>query len=109
MKYFVTTQNLFDPAVVSVDFFDDGGLYAEGELPMKATVTNYGNTEMDFDVEASILYALPTQLNCGPLHLMVIRKHVVKPLKIHKNLYILMMIAMGKEILLTILIFQIQG
>ena len=34
---------------------------------MKATVTNYGNTEMDFDVEASILYALPTQLNCGPI------------------------------------------
>ena len=35
LKYFVTTQNLFDPAVVSVDFFDDGGLYAEGELPIE--------------------------------------------------------------------------
>ncbi|CAI8242600.1 MAG: Uncharacterised protein [Methanobacteriota archaeon] len=66
MKYFIETQNLFDPAVVSVDFFDDGGLYAEGDLPMKATVTNYGNTEMDFDVQATILYALPTQLDCGP-------------------------------------------
>ena len=67
LKYFVTTQNLFDPAVVSVDFFDDGGLYAEGELPMKATVTNYGNTEMDFNVEASILFAVPSQLYCGPV------------------------------------------
>ncbi len=66
LKYFIQTQNLFDPGVVSVDFFDDGGLYAEGELPMKATVTNYGNTEMDFDVQATILYALPTQLMCGP-------------------------------------------
>ena len=54
LKYFVTTQNLFDPAVVSVDFFDDGGLYAEGELPMKATVTNYGNTEMELRKMSSI-------------------------------------------------------
>ncbi|RAH14343.1 MAG: hypothetical protein CMB56_005490 [Methanobacteriota archaeon] len=66
LKYFIETRNLFDPAVVDVEFFEDGGLYAEGELPMKATVTNYGNTEMDFDVEATILYASATVLKCGP-------------------------------------------
>ena len=66
LKYFIQTRNLFDPAVVNVEFFEDGGLYAEGELPMKATVTNYGNTEMDFDVEATILYASASVLDCGP-------------------------------------------
>ena len=62
---YIQTLNIFDPAMVEINSFDPGALYAEGALDIDATVAHYGNTEVDFDVEATVLSATPNDVDCG--------------------------------------------
>ena len=63
---FITTLNIFDPAMVSIDSFSAGASYAEGYQDIIATVAHYGNTMVDFEVEATIYSAVPNDIDCGP-------------------------------------------
>ena len=63
---YISTLNIFDPSVVSIDSFEPGATYAEGVQDIIATVAHYGNTRVDFDVQATIYSAMPNDINCGP-------------------------------------------
>ncbi len=62
---YVTPFNLYDPTVESIDFFKPGGLYAEGIFDIGVTTNNYGNTPVDFDIEATVYSATPSDVYCG--------------------------------------------
>ena len=48
-----------------IEYFNPGGLYAEGVFDIDVTTNNYGNTEMDFDIEATVFSATPSDGYCG--------------------------------------------
>ena len=66
LKFFFSTLNLFDPAVVEILNFKDGaGNVAEGEKLIEAVVEHNGNTAVDFDVSAYVEKATALQVKCG--------------------------------------------
>ena len=62
---YVTPFNLYDPTVESIEFFKPGGLYAEGIFDIGVTTNNFGNTPVDFDIEATVYSATPSDVYCG--------------------------------------------
>ena len=62
---YVTPFNLYDPVIESIDYFKPGSLYARGIYDIAATTNNYGNTEVDFDIEATVYSATPSDVYCG--------------------------------------------
>ena len=62
---YLTPFNLYDPAVEGIDYFKPGGLYAEGIFDIGVTTNNWGNTLVDFDVEAKVFTATPSDIYCG--------------------------------------------
>ena len=62
---YITAFNIFDPAVMKIDSFNPGGLYAEGNFPIEVMVEHLGNTNVTFDLEAKVYSALPTDVYCG--------------------------------------------
>ena len=62
---YITPFNLYDPTVEGIEYFNPGGLYAEGMFDIDVTTNNYGNTEMDFDIEATVFSATPSDVYCG--------------------------------------------
>ncbi len=62
---YVTPFNLYDPAVESIEYFNAGGLYAEGLFDIEVTTNNWGNTPVDFDIEATVYSATPSDVYCG--------------------------------------------
>lgn len=62
---YIKTLNIFDPAMVEIESFNPGGLYAEGPLDIDAKVSHYGNTEVDFEVRATVKSASPNDVDCG--------------------------------------------
>ena len=62
---YVTPFNLYDPAVEYIDFFKPGGLYAQGLYDISATTNNWGNTAVDFGIEATVYSATPSDIYCG--------------------------------------------
>ncbi|MEK9695996.1 MAG: hypothetical protein VW270_09535, partial [Candidatus Poseidoniales archaeon] len=62
---YITAFNIFDPAVVGVESFRSGGLYAEGLFPIEVKVEHLGNTNVSFDVEATVYSASPADVYCG--------------------------------------------
>ena len=62
---YITAFNIFDPAVVEVESFKSGGLYAEGNFPIEVLVEHLGNTNVSFDLEATVYSALPSDIYCG--------------------------------------------
>ena len=62
---YVTPFNLYDPVIESIDYFKPGSLYARGVYDIAATTNNYGNTEVDFDIEATVYSATPSDVYCG--------------------------------------------
>ena len=62
---YITPFNLFDPALERIEDFQPGGLYAQGTYPITATTNNWGNTEVDFDITATVFTADPSDVNCG--------------------------------------------
>ena len=62
---YVTVFNLFDPAVVEIEDFNPGGLYAEGNFPINVKVEHLGNTNVTFDLEAKVYSAIPADVFCG--------------------------------------------
>jgi len=62
---YVTPFNVYDPTVESIDYFNPGGLYAEGTFDISAVTNNYGNTPVDFDIEATVYSATPSDVYCG--------------------------------------------
>lgn len=65
LVFYLQTLNVYDPAVVNFDGFEPGALYPEATMPIDVTVAHYGNTVVDFDIEASIKSANPDDINCG--------------------------------------------
>ena len=63
---YVTTLNLFDPAMLSINNFEAGRLYAEGGTPIEVDIAHYGNTPLDVDVTAEVFIAEPSDVLCGP-------------------------------------------
>ena len=62
---YITAFNIYDPAVMKIDSFNPGGLYAEGNFPVEVKVEHLGNTNVTFDIEAKVYSALPTDVYCG--------------------------------------------
>ena len=62
---YISTSNNFDPGIVSIEDFQPGGLYAEGNFPINVLVEHLGNTNVTFDVEARVYSAIPTDVYCG--------------------------------------------
>ena len=62
---YLTPFNLYDPAVEGIDYFKPGGLYAEGFFDIGVTTNNWGNTLVDFDIEAKVFTATPSDVYCG--------------------------------------------
>ena len=62
---FLTPFNVYDPAVEGIENFRAGALYAEDTFDIVVTTNNWGNTEVDFDVKASVFSALPSDIYCG--------------------------------------------
>ena len=62
---YVTAFNIYDPAVIGVESFKPGSLYAEGNFPVEVKVEHLGNTNVTFDLEATVFSALPTDVYCG--------------------------------------------
>jgi len=62
---YVTAFNLFDPGIVQIEDFRPGILYAEGNFPINVKVEHLGNTNVTFDVEATVYSAIPTNVTCG--------------------------------------------
>jgi len=62
---YITAFNIFDPAVMGIESFNPGGLYAEGNFPIEVKVEHRGNTNVSFEVEAKVYSALPTDVYCG--------------------------------------------
>lgn len=62
---YVTPFNLYDPTVESIEYFKPGGLYAEGIFDIGVTTNNFGNTPVDFGIEATVYSATPSDVYCG--------------------------------------------
>ena len=62
---YLTAFNLFDPGIIGIEDFRPGGLYAEGNFPVNVKVEHLGNTNVTFDVEATVFSAIPTDVYCG--------------------------------------------
>ena len=62
---YITAFNIYDPAVLEIESFKPGGLYAEGNFPIEVLVEHLGNTNVTFDLEAKVFSALPTDVYCG--------------------------------------------
>ena len=62
---YLTPFNVYDPAVEGIENFRAGALYAEDTFDIVVTTNNWGNTEVDFDVKASVFSALPSDIYCG--------------------------------------------
>ena len=62
---YVTPFNLYDPALEFIDFFEPGRLYAQGPYPISATTNNWGNTFVDFGINATVSSATPSTIQCG--------------------------------------------
>ena len=62
---YVTPFNLYDPALEFIDFFEPGRLYAQGTYEISATTNNWGNTFVDFDINATVSSAIPSTIKCG--------------------------------------------
>ena len=60
-KFQLTVRNLYDPGLVEEPWLDleNGEKYASGERPITIGVQNWGNTVVDFEVEARVSNALP--------------------------------------------------
>ena len=61
---YTTPFNLYDPTVESIENFNPGGLYAEGVFDIGVVTNNYGNTPVDFGIEATIYSATPSDVYC---------------------------------------------
>ena len=62
---YITAFNIYDPAVMQIDSFKPGSMYAEGNFPINVKVEHLGNTNVTFDVEAKVYSAIPTDVYCG--------------------------------------------
>ena len=62
---YVTPFNLYDPTVESIEYFNPGGLYAEGTFDISVVTNNFGNTPVDFGIEATVYSATPSDVYCG--------------------------------------------
>ena len=62
---YITAFNIFDPAVMDIESFKPGGLYAEGTFPIEVKVEHRGNTNVTFELEAKVYSALPADVYCG--------------------------------------------
>jgi hypothetical protein len=62
---YITPLNLYDPMVEKLESFNPGGLYAEGVFDIEVSTNNYGNTEVDFDIKATVFSATPSDIYCG--------------------------------------------
>ena len=60
-KFQLTVENLYDPGLLEEPWIDleNGELYASGVMPITVGVQNWGNTVVEFDVEAKIFNAEP--------------------------------------------------
>jgi hypothetical protein len=62
---YITAFNIFDPAIVGIESFKPGGLYAEGNFPIDVKVEHLGNTNVTFELQAKVYSALPADVYCG--------------------------------------------
>ncbi len=62
---YITPFNLYDPMVESLEYFNPGGLYAEGVFDIEVVTNNWGNTAVDFDIKATVFSATPSDIYCG--------------------------------------------
>ena len=62
---YITPFNLYDPMVEGLEYFNPGGLYAEGAFDIEVATNNWGNTEVDFDIKATVYSANPSDIYCG--------------------------------------------
>lgn len=62
---YVQVFNLYDPAVLGITSFKPGEMYAADLLPIEVEVENWGNTEVDFDLRATVYSAIPNDVFCG--------------------------------------------
>jgi len=62
---YTTVENVYDPAIEGISSFNPGGLYPEGLFPIEVDVNHYGNTEVDFDLLATVFSATPSDVLCG--------------------------------------------
>ena len=62
---YITPFNLYDPMVEGLEYFNPGGLYAEGVFDIEVATNNWGNTPVDFDVKATVYSATPSDIYCG--------------------------------------------
>ena len=60
-QFQLTVRNLYDPGLFEEPWIDfvNGERYASAEMPINIGVQNWGNTFVDFDVEAKVSNALP--------------------------------------------------
>jgi hypothetical protein len=60
-RFQLTVRNLYDPGLFEEPWLDlvNGERYASGEMPITVGVQNWGNTFVDFEVEAKVSNALP--------------------------------------------------
>ncbi|MDP6220966.1 MAG: hypothetical protein QGG76_05185, partial [Candidatus Thalassarchaeaceae archaeon] len=60
-RFQLTVRNLYDPGLIEGPWLDlvNGELYASGERDITIGVQNWGNTVVDFEVEAKVFNALP--------------------------------------------------
>ena len=60
-RFQLTVRNLYDPGLFEEPWLDllNGERYASGERPITIGVQNWGNTFVDFEVEAEVRNALP--------------------------------------------------
>jgi len=60
-KFQLTVRNLYDPGLIEEPWLslENGERYASGERDITIGVQNWGNTVVDFDVEAKVRNALP--------------------------------------------------
>ena len=60
-QFQLTVRNLYDPGLFEEPWlgFVNGERYASAEMPIEIGVQNWGNTFVDFDVEAKVSNALP--------------------------------------------------
>ena len=62
---YIQPFNLYDPTVEGIDYFNPGGLYAEGVFDIDVTTNNYGNTLVDYDIKATVFSATPSDVLCS--------------------------------------------